>query len=155
MSINTSLIKESGKAVQDLGVQVAEYFYDNMFKNFPEVRAMFPGDMSEQRVRLFNSVLLIAGNIDNTDMLVPYLQELGVGHIKYDARPEHYTIVGKSLLQTLKHFLGPAWTKEMAEAWIAAYNLASTICIKAAYEAMAPGRFQPLTLEDVPPAQAV
>ncbi|MEY2340693.1 globin domain-containing protein [Acidithiobacillus sp. IBUN Pt1247-S3] len=154
MSIDMDLIKSSGKAVQDLGVQVAAHFYDTMFQHFPEVRKMFPGDMSEQRVRLFNSVILIASNIDNTDMLVPYLQELGVGHIKYDTRPEHYPIVGKSLLLTLKHFLGPAWTAEMAESWIEAYNLASTVCIQAACDAMAVDRYKPLTLDDVPPVAA-
>ncbi|MHB8249134.1 MAG: globin domain-containing protein [Acidithiobacillus sp.] len=152
MAINITLIKQSGAAVQDLGVQVAEYFYNYMFSHFPEVRSMFPGDMSEQRVRLFNSVILIATNIDTLEVLVPYLKELGVGHIKYDTRPEHYPIVGKSLLNTLKHFLGAAWTREMAESWIEAYNLAATVCIEAAYEAMAPSRFTPVTIDDVPPA---
>ncbi|WP_308387962.1 globin domain-containing protein [Acidithiobacillus sp. AMEEHan] len=154
MTINIDLIKQSGKAAQDLGVQVAQHFYDTMFSHYPEVRKMFPGDMSEQRVRLFNSVILIASNIDNTEMLVPYLKELGIGHIKYDTRPEHYPIVGKSLLLTLKHFLGPAWTQEMAESWIEAYNLAASICIQAAAEAMAPERYVPLVLDDVPPAVA-
>ncbi|MBU2731309.1 globin domain-containing protein [Acidithiobacillus ferridurans] len=152
MAINIQLIQSSGAAVKDLGVQVAEHFYNYMFTHFPEVRKMFPGDMTEQRVRLFNSVILIATNIDTMEVLVPYLKELGVGHIKYDTRPEHYPIVGKSLLNTLKHFLGAAWTQEMAESWIEAYNLASTVCIEAAYEAMAPSRFVPVTIDDVPPA---
>jgi nitric oxide dioxygenase len=39
----------------------------------------------------------------------------------------------------------------MAESWIEAYNLASTICIQAAAEAMAPERYVPLVLDDVPP----
>ncbi|MHB1882554.1 MAG: globin domain-containing protein [Acidithiobacillus sp.] len=152
MSINIQLIKSSGAAVQDLGVPVAEYFYNYMFTHFPEVRKMFPGDMTEQRIRLFNSVILIATNIDTMEVLVPYLKELGVGHIKYDTRPEHYPIVGKSLLNTLKHFLGEAWTQEMAESWIEAYNLAASVCIEAAYEAMASTRYVPVMLDDVPPS---
>lgn len=152
MTINIQLIQSSGAAVKDLGVQVAEHFYDYMFSHFPEVRKMFPGDMTEQRIRLFNSVILIATSIDNLEVLVPYLKDLGIAHIKYDTRPEHYPIVGKSLLNTLKHFLGAAWTREMAESWIEAYNLASTVCIEAAYEAMAPSRFVPVTIDDVPPA---
>ncbi len=152
MAINIQCIQSSGAAVKDLGVQVAEHFYNYMFIHFPETRKMFPGDMTEQRIRLFNSVILIATTIDNLEVLVPYLKELGINHIKYDTRPEHYPIVGKSLLNTLKHFLGAAWTQEMAESWIEAYNLASTVCIEAAYEAMAPARFVPVTLEDVPPA---
>ncbi len=154
MSIQMTLIKESGKAVQDLGEQVAAHFYETMFQHYPEVRKMFPGDMSAQRVRLFNSVVMIASNIDNTEMLVPYLKELGVNHIQYDTRPEHYPIVGKSLLLTLKHFLGPAWTAEMAESWVEAYNLAATVCIQAASDAMATSRYVPLQLDDVPPVAA-
>ncbi|MDD5003965.1 MAG: globin domain-containing protein, partial [Acidithiobacillus sp.] len=76
MAINIQLIQSSGAAVKDLGVQVAEHFYNYMFTHFPEVRKMFPGDMTEQRVRLFNSVILIATNIDTMEVLVPYLKEL-------------------------------------------------------------------------------
>ncbi|MGD9897440.1 MAG: globin domain-containing protein [Candidatus Methylacidiphilaceae bacterium] len=154
MTINIDLIKQSGKAVQGLGIEVARHFYDTLFAHYPELRSMFPGDLSEQRLRLFNSVILIASNIDNTNMLVPYLKGLGAGHIRYGTRPEHYRMVGRSLLLTLKHFLGPAWTREMAESWVAAYNLASTVCIEAASEAMAPSRYVPVTLDQVPPAGA-
>ncbi|MDD2677629.1 MAG: globin domain-containing protein [Methylacidiphilaceae bacterium] len=150
MSINTALIQQSSAAIQKLGTKVTEHFYDYMFTHYPEVRSLFPADMTEQQRRLFQSLLLITSNVDKTDVLLPYLHQLGVKHIRYDVRPEQYPIVGKCLLATLKHFLGSAWSQEMAESWIGAYNLASTVCIEAAAEAMKPDRYVPITMADVP-----
>ncbi|CAB4243364.1 Globin [Methylacidimicrobium sp. AP8] len=150
MSINTALIQQSGAALQSLGTTVTEHFYDYMFTHYPEVRSLFPAEMTDQKLRLFQSLLFITGNVDKTEALLPYLRNLGVRHIRYDVRPEHYSVVGKCLLATLKHFLGPAWSGEMAESWIGAYNLAAGVCIEAASEAMKPDRYVPITLADVP-----
>lgn len=150
MNINIDLIKQSGEAIQSLGTPVTEYFYDHLFNHHPEVRPLFPVEMTEQKQRLFQALLLIASNIDRAETLVPYLQNLGVNHIRYGTRPEHYPAVGRSLLVTLQHFLGPGWTQEMAESWIAAYNLAAQICIEASSEAMRLDRYAPLTLADAP-----
>ncbi|MDD4931886.1 MAG: globin domain-containing protein [Methylacidiphilaceae bacterium] len=150
MDINVELIKQSGKAIQRLGPRVTEYFYNHMFTHYPEVRPLFPPHMTEQQRRLFEALLFLAEHVDRTEQLVPYLNSLGVSHIQYNTRPEHYPIVGRSLLATLQHFLGPAWTREMAESWIAAYNLVATICIEAACAAMKSDRYLPLTLADAP-----
>lgn len=144
MTIDTQLIKASAALIAPLGTQVTEYFYNTMFTDYPQVRRMFPDDMGAQKERLFQSLVYIASNIDNTEALVPYLQDLGIGHIKLDTRPEHYPIVGKSLMKTLEHFAGDAWTPEMAAAWTEAYNLAAQVMVDAAAKAMAPERFEPL-----------
>lgn len=145
MAIDTDLIKKSAALIAPLGTQVSDHFYNTMFTDHPEVRPMFPADMGVQKERLFASLVYIASNIDNADALVPYLQDLGVGHIRYDTRPEHYPIVGNSLMKTLEHFAGPAWTPELAQAWAEAYDLAAQVCIEAAAKAMAPDRYTPLS----------
>lgn len=142
MAINTDLIKASAQLIAPLGSKVTEYFYNTMFTDHPEVRKMFPVEMGVQAQRLFDSIVYITSNIDKPDALVPYLQRLGTGHIKYDTRPEHYPIVGNALLKTLAHFAGPAWTHEMAESWAEAYNLAASVMIEAESKAMDPARYQ-------------
>jgi nitric oxide dioxygenase len=150
MAINTELIKAHGAAIKGLGTQVTAYFYDYMFSHFPEVRKMFPEKMTTQQERLFNSLVYIATNIDNPAALVPYLERLGEGHIKYDTRPEQYDAVGVSLMKTLEHFLGNAWTPEVSATWSEAYNLAAKVMTEAAAKAMAPSRYKPLAENGVP-----
>ncbi|WP_038017879.1 globin domain-containing protein [Thermithiobacillus tepidarius DSM 3134] len=137
MSLNPALIRESFAVVAPHGVAVTDYFYNYMFSHYPEVRAMFPAQMDAQKERLLNSIVQIVTHIDQLDALVPYLQELGAGHNKYHTQPEHYPIVGASLLATLAHFAGPAWTPAVAEAWSAAYNVAAQVMIEAAEQAAA------------------
>ncbi len=150
MAIDTDLIKAHGVAIKGLGTQVTVYFYEYMFSHFPEVRKMFPDTMTTQQERLFNSLVFITSNIDNPSALVPYLERLGEGHLKYNTRPEHYEVVGVSLMNTLEHFLGPAWTPEVAATWSEAYNLAAKVMIEASSRAMDPARFTPLFVNGVP-----
>lgn len=137
MAINTDLIKKSVDLLAPKGTQITEYFYNYMFQHHPEVRPMFPKDMGPQAKRLLDSIVYIATNIDRAESLVPYLQKLGVGHNKYNTKPEHYPIVGESLLKTLEHFAGAAWTPELAQSWTEAYGIAANVMIEAAKKAAA------------------
>jgi nitric oxide dioxygenase len=56
-----------------------------------------------------------------------------VRHVSYDAKPEHYPVVGGALLWTLEKGLGEAWTSDVASAWTAAYGTLSTFMISEAY----------------------
>ena len=132
MAINTEAIKKSVDVLAPHGTKVTEYFYNYLFRKYPEVRPMFPDDMGPQAKRLLDSIVYIASNIGNLDKLVPYLERLGAGHTKYNTRPEHYPAVGDALLATLSHFAGAAWTPELRESWTEAYSVASDVMIKAA-----------------------
>lgn len=54
---------------------------------------------------------------------MPYLQGLGRDHRKFGTRSECYPAVGASLLATLAHFSGGAWTEDLASEWTEAYTL--------------------------------
>lgn len=133
--MDTGLIKSSAGAIKGLGPTVTEYFYKDLFINYPETRKMFPESINTQSERLFNAIVYIATNIENTDTLVPYLQRLGAGHLAYGTKAEHYPMVGASLLNTLEHFMGAGWTPEMADAWTGAYAVAAEVMTAAASEA--------------------
>jgi len=130
--IDPKLIRDSFALVSAYGGDVVEYFYAHLFAHHPDVRAMFPIGMAEQRDRLLKALALVVTNIDNFDELVPTLRQLGQDHRKFDVRPEHYDAVGSSLLATLELFAGEAWTPKVAASWAAAYGLAAQTMIEAA-----------------------
>ena len=58
----------------------------------------------------------------------------GREHRKFGAIAEYYPYVGASLVATLAHFNGPAWTPELATDWKAAYDPVAQVMISAAAE---------------------
>jgi hemoglobin-like flavoprotein len=59
------------------------------------------------------------------------LSGLGRRHVRYGALPEHYPAVGASLLATLEHFAGEAWTTDVAAAWTELYGVVTETMIGA------------------------
>ena len=127
-------LKENFARVAAHGDRVALFFYSHLFLAHPELRDMFPVSMSAQRDRLLNALGRIVSEVSSANSLVPYLQDLGRDHRKFDVVAGHYPAVGASLLATLEHFSGDAWTGELAADWKAAYGLVSTVMTKAANE---------------------
>ena len=89
------LIRRTMAEVGPVADKVTSYFYALLFVRHPNLRALFPAAMDTQRDRLLKALLTAAEHIDNTPVLVDYLQNLGRGHRKYGTRPEHYPAVGE------------------------------------------------------------
>jgi nitric oxide dioxygenase len=68
--------------------------------------------------------------------IVPTLRSLGSRHAGYGVREADYGTVGATLLWTLEGALGPRFTPEVREAWMAALGaLAGTMTQAAKAEA--------------------
>ncbi|MFV5992268.1 globin family protein [Streptomyces sp. NPDC056231] len=131
MTADFSLIRSSFAAVQPNGSQVTEYFYDHLFAHHPSVRPLFAAHLDEQRDRLWAALGALVANLENTDMLVGMLQNLGRRHAGYGALAEHYPAVGASLIAALRHFAGDAWTPAVEESWTAVYGVISSTMVAA------------------------
>ncbi|GLJ89882.1 oxidoreductase [Streptomyces poonensis] len=126
------LIRRTLSAIEPIADKVASYFYALLFVRHPELRSLFPPAMDAQRDRLLKALLTAAEHIDNTAVLVDYLQRLGRGHRKYGTLPEHYPAVGESLIGTLDKFAASVWNDDTEAAWVRAYTTISQVMIDAA-----------------------
>ncbi|WP_234310713.1 MULTISPECIES: globin domain-containing protein [unclassified Streptomyces] len=126
------LIRRAMAEVTPVADKVTSYFYALLFVRYPDLRSLFPAAMDTQRDRLLRALLTAAEHIDNTDVLVDYLQNLGRGHRKYGTRPEHYPAVGECLIGALSKYATGVWNEEMEAAWIRTYTTISQIMIDAA-----------------------
>ncbi len=127
-------LKESFARVAAYGDEVPLFFYSHLFLNHPETREMFPVSMAGQRDKLLNALGRIVSDVSSHDTLLPFLRDLGRDHRKFAAVAGHYPAVGASLIATLRHFNGPAWTEELAQDWTAAYGLVAQVMTDAAAE---------------------
>ncbi|MFJ9633076.1 globin domain-containing protein [Streptomyces sp. NPDC101175] len=126
------LIRRTMAEVAPVADKVTSYFYALLFVRHPELRSLFPAAMDSQRDRLLKALLTAAEHIDNTEILVAYLQNLGRGHRKYGTRPEHYPAVGECLIGALNKYASGVWDAETEAAWVRAYTTISQVMIDAA-----------------------
>jgi hemoglobin-like flavoprotein len=124
-------LKENFALVGEKGEDVAAFFYSDLFERNPGLRGLFPAEMGRQHQKLLDALARIVSQVDDAGRLVPFLQDLGRRHVKYGVTPEHYTVVGSSLLATLEHFSGSAWSEELRRDWAAAYGLVSQVMVEA------------------------
>jgi NAD(P)H-flavin reductase/hemoglobin-like flavoprotein len=125
-------LRESFARVAMHGDELPMFFYSDLFIKHPEVRELFPISMAAQRGHLVDALVKIVSQVDRVDELTAFLQGLGRDHRKFGAVAGHYEAVGASLLATLEHFSGPAWTPELAADWQAAYELIGSVMTAAA-----------------------
>jgi len=130
--MDTAALKASWGRVAAAGDDVPLYFYSHLFLSHPEVRSMFPIQMSGQRDKLVTALGAVVSNVEELDKVIPLLEQLGRDHRRFAVITEHYTAVGASLLATLKKFLGPAWTPDLADTWAQAYGLVAKVMVAAA-----------------------
>ncbi|WP_244181502.1 globin domain-containing protein [Streptomyces curacoi] len=126
------LIRRTMSEVAPVADKVTSYFYALLFVRHPDLRSLFPAAMDTQRDRLLKALLTAAEHIDNTPVLVDYLQNLGRGHRKYGTRAEHYPAVGECLIGALSKYASSVWDGETEAAWVRAYTTISQVMIDAA-----------------------
>lgn len=124
------LVSATRPMFADNGEAVAALFYGRLFELAPDVRGMFPANMSDQGRKLSATIALAVSSLRNWDDLAPILASLARRHIVFGVKSWHYAIVTQALLDTLK-------AAEVDPETVAAWNRTmSVICahmIAAAY----------------------
>ena len=127
------LVQQSFAKVAPISETAAVLFYDRLFEIAPQVKAMFPADMTEQRRKLMGMLAAVVNGLGDLNSILPAASALAKRHVSYGAKAEHYPVVGAALLWTLEKGLGDGWTPQIAEAWTATYRMLSGYMISEAY----------------------
>lgn len=130
-----TLVQESWKKVAPISDTAADLFYGRLFEIAPDVKPLFPEEMSGQKKKLMQTLGYVVGGLNNLEGIVGAVKELGVKHVDYKVTPEMYSSVGAALLWTLEQGLGEDFTPDVGEAWGTAYGILSTTMIEAAEQA--------------------
>jgi hemoglobin-like flavoprotein len=127
------LVQQSFSKVVPIADQAAILFYDRLFEIAPQVKVMFPADMTEQRKKLIGMLAAVVNGLGDLPSILPAASALAKRHVAYGAKAEHYPVVGAALLWTLEKGLGDGWTPDVAAAWTTAYGTLSGFMISEAY----------------------
>jgi hemoglobin-like flavoprotein len=130
MSLKIELLESSFLQIKAQETEFMAHFYKTLFADYPEVKPLFANThMGKQAKQLFKSLVLVVENLRNPEVLSNALQGLGTRHIKYGVLPEHYPMVGSTLLKTFSIYLGSAWTPNTEQAWIEAYRVVTELML--------------------------
>src|SRR5438270_13638742 len=91
------LVQESFARVAPIADQAAAIFYDSLFAVAPQVKAMFPTDMTEQRKKLMATLAVVADGLSNLASSLPAASALAIRHVSYGPKPAHHPGDGGAL----------------------------------------------------------
>jgi hemoglobin-like flavoprotein len=134
-SLDLDLLETSFDLVAPRGEDLMDEFYSRLFAAAPAVRPLFPSDMGRQKTMLLGALVLLRKSLRNLDAIVPKLRDLGARHVAYGARPEHYPVVGETLIAAMAAVAGDDWRPDFARAWEAAYEIVASTMLAGAEEA--------------------
>ncbi|MDE2075702.1 MAG: NO-inducible flavohemoprotein [Burkholderiales bacterium] len=126
------LVKATAPVLKEHGVSLTRHFYARMFAHNPELIPVFNQghqNAGAQQQALAMAVAAYAEHIDDPSVLTPVLVRVANKHASLGIRAEHYPIVGRHLLASIREVLGEAATDELVDAWAAAYGQLADVLI--------------------------
>lgn len=133
MALQVELLEQSFELVKPNADDFVASFYENLFTDYPAAQPLFSStDMAAQKEKLLSSLVFVIEHLRSPSDLTDALQGLGARHVEYGALPEHYPLVGGSLLKTFEQYLKSDWTPEVKQAWVDAYGAITTLMLEGA-----------------------
>ncbi|ETH87981.1 nitric oxide dioxygenase [Bordetella pertussis STO1-CHOC-0018] len=127
-----ALVKATAPVLKEHGEALTRHFYTRMLGGNPELRQLFNQghqQSGQQQQALAAAVAAYAEHIDDPSVLLQVVERIAHKHVSLGVRAEHYAIVGKHLLASIREVLGEAATDELIDAWAAAYGQLADLLI--------------------------
>lgn len=116
------LVRRSCASVAEQPLILIEAFYRHLFALAPQVRPMFPADMTPQNEKLGSALLHVVGALDDPDWVERMLRGLGAAHHRrHGVLAEHYPYVGRALVRAVRDVSGE-WSTATGSAWVQVYE---------------------------------
>jgi len=110
------LIKSSYASVTAKPRQLAARFYDELFTAAPDLRRLFPSDLTLLQGHFEAAIALVVRNLDEMSALRESLRDLGAQHVHWGARPEDYVTAREALVAAIGG-LSPTWDGTLERHW--------------------------------------
>ncbi|KAJ6438147.1 flavohemoglobin [Purpureocillium lavendulum] len=125
-------IRATIPALTEHGEVVISVFYRNLLRDHPELKNFFntANQVNGFQPRALASIIIqFAKNINHIYELVPRMERICQKHCSLGVQPEHYTILGKKLIEAFSEVLGPVMTPDVRLAWTKAYSILANMFI--------------------------
>ena len=111
-----ALIKSSYARVTATPRQLAARFYIELFAVAPNLRPLFPADLTLLQGHFEAAIALVVRNLDDMSALRESLRDLGAQHVHWGARPEDYVTAREALVTAIGALSSP-WDDTLEGHW--------------------------------------
>ncbi|MGB0087350.1 MAG: globin domain-containing protein [Rhodomicrobiaceae bacterium] len=125
------IVQDSFRLLSGQSNEASRVFYDELFRLSPELRGLFPDDMTPHKAKFVQMLSTIVRSLDRIAAVSEHVADLGRRHMGYDVEDEHYAIVAEAFSSMLSRVLGPDLKPEISESWAAAYDMLAHVMQKA------------------------
>lgn len=120
-------LRASFSIMAQQGDALATEFYKRLFSAQPQLRPMFPTDLTAQKQKLIDSLDFVVKTLDHPEGVRDALKEMGKRHVGYGAKPEHYPIVREHLVAAMAAVSGSNWSGALRDDWNLAIDMIGAV----------------------------
>lgn len=125
------IVKDSFRVVAFRAAELGEQFFTRLFREAPEMRALFPQDAWQRDHDFASGLGVLMKNLHRIEGVAPLLEDAGVRCQRAGVQPHQFGVARDVLLHTLRDMVGQDWTSETEAAWFEVLNVASAMMIRA------------------------
>lgn len=125
------LVQSSFDRLVPRTIEFGDRFYANLFAAHPEMRSLFRNDLAAQTKMLMSILGSSVKGLNRMPEIAGGLRSLGERHGEYGVSRADYEKVLLVLVETLREFLGDAFTPEVHHAWRTVYGMIAETMIDA------------------------
>jgi nitric oxide dioxygenase len=123
-SEQVQIVRSTVPILETRGTEITTHFYKTLLAEKPELNNIFStvnqANGSQPRA-LAGALYAYASHLDDLGALSPTIEKICQKHVSLYIQPDHYKVVGEYLLRAMGDVLGAALTKDVLDAWEAAY----------------------------------
>ena len=128
----THMVRKSFAVAERQAEVAALVFYRRLFELAPGLRPLFKSDIQAQAAKLMETLAVALSLLERPAELAGELEVLGAKHVEYGARPEHYAIVRRALLDMFAEVVADGFTAEVRAAWDELYDFIEASMLRGA-----------------------
>ena len=99
-----------------------ETLYARLFARCPELRPLFPEDLTEQTSKLADALQLAVSCLRTPTQLHPLLEDLGARHVLYGVKEADFAVLRAVLFESIEEAEGEYLSDALKTAWQRAWN---------------------------------
>lgn len=127
------LVCETLPLLRELSGPLGQLFYGRLFQRDPELRALFRGDVRVQGKKFTDMLTALAEGMGDLDQHRASLVAMGLRHVGYGVKPEHYERTAEALLWAMAQCLESEFTPEVRSAWRALISEVAVMMLPEVY----------------------
>ena len=95
---------------------LAARFYQELFAAAPNLRPLFPVNMTSLQGHFEAALALVIRNLEDMAALQDSLRDLGAQHVQWGARPEDYFVVRDAIVRAIRA-TSASWNDDLDADW--------------------------------------